>query len=57
MRLFSMSEGYIGELSRLLNDAAVYAVKNNLEVITPAVLDKIDWITPSQRKRQLDRAM
>ncbi|MDO6426558.1 TniB family NTP-binding protein [Thalassotalea sp. 1_MG-2023] len=57
MRLFSMSEGYIGELSRLLNDAAVYAVKNDLEVITPAVLDKIDWITPSQRKRQLDRAI
>lgn len=57
MRLFSMSEGYIGELSRLLNNAAVYAVKNKLESITPAVLDKIDWISPSQRKRQLDRAI
>lgn len=57
MRLFSMSEGYIGELSRLLNDAAVYAVKNKTEAITPAVLDQIDWISPSQRKRQLDRAI
>lgn len=57
MQLFSMCEGYIGELSRLLNDAAVYAVKNNIEAITPIVLDKINWVTPSQRKRQLDKAI
>jgi hypothetical protein len=57
MRLFSMSEGYIGELSRLLNDAAVYAVKNQIEQITPSILDKIEWVSPSQRKRQLDGAI
>lgn len=55
MQLFSMSEGYIGELSRLLNDAAVYAVKNKIESITPDVLSKIEWISPSERKRQLDK--
>lgn len=57
MRLFSMSEGYIGELSRLLSSATVYSVKNKIEKITPTVLDKIEWITPSQRKRQLDSVM
>lgn len=53
-RLFSMSEGYIGELSKLLNEAAVYAVNKNIEKITSTVLDSIDWVSPSDRKRQLD---
>lgn len=55
--LFSMSEGYIGELSSLLNDAAVYAIKNNIEQITPKVLKEINWVLPSRRKRQLDNVV
>lgn len=57
MRLFSMSEGYIGELSKVLNMAAVHAVNNGSETITLDVLDKIDWVSPSERKRQLDRVI
>ncbi|WP_247671077.1 TniB family NTP-binding protein [Pseudoalteromonas sp. MMG005] len=53
-RLFAMSEGYIGELSKILNNAAVYAIENKLEQITLKVLDDLDWITPSARKRRLD---
>ncbi|WDE03874.1 TniB family NTP-binding protein [Thalassomonas viridans] len=56
-RLFSMSEGYIGELARLLNTAAVYSVNEGIEQITPKVLDNIDWKSPSERKRQLDRVL
>ncbi|MCC2605613.1 TniB family NTP-binding protein [Planctobacterium marinum] len=55
--LFSMSEGYIGELSTLLNQAAVYAIKNNIEQITPKVLKEINWVLPSRRKRQLDNVV
>lgn len=54
-QLLSMSEGYIGELSTLLNEAAIYAIKNGIESITMKVLKSIDWIAPSSRKRQLDR--
>ena len=54
-QLLSMSEGYIGELSMLLNEAAIYAIKNGFEAITIKVLKSIDWVAPSSRKRQLDR--
>lgn len=55
-KLFSMSEGYIGELSRLLTNAAVYAVESGRERIDSRVLDGIGWFSPSDRKRQIDKA-
>ncbi|TDR32158.1 TniB family NTP-binding protein [Hydromonas duriensis] len=54
-RLFSMSEGYIGELSRILTEAAVKAVTSGEERITIKNLDAIMWVSPSDRKRQLDQ--
>lgn len=54
-RLFSMSEGYIGELSRILTEASVSAVKSGDEQITANTLDAIMWVSPSERKRQLDQ--
>lgn len=54
-KLFSMCEGYIGELSRLLNMAGVYAVESGKERIDEKVLNIIDWVSPSDRKRQIDR--
>lgn len=54
-RLFSMSEGYIGELSRLLTNAAVRAVENGRERIDERTLREINWVSPSDRKRQIDR--
>ncbi|WP_432723880.1 TniB family NTP-binding protein [Jeongeupia wiesaeckerbachi] len=54
-RLFSMSEGYIGELSRLLTMASVRAVEAGKERIDEKVLDAIDWVSPADRKRQIDR--
>jgi type II secretory pathway predicted ATPase ExeA len=54
-KLFSMCEGYIGELSRLLTMAGVYAVESGKERIDEKVLNAIDWVSPSDRKRQIDR--
>lgn len=55
-KLFSMSEGYIGELSRLLTNAAVYAVESGRERIDIRMLNEIGWFSPSDRKRQIDKA-
>lgn len=55
-RLFSMSEGYIGELSRVLTKAAAYAVESSIERVNDKVLDRIEWVSPSDRKRQIDLA-
>ena len=50
-----MSEGYIGEFSRLLTQAAVAAIQQQTECINETILNSINWISPSQRKRQLDK--
>lgn len=52
LKLLSMSEGTIGDLSRLLTKAAVYAVRNKTEKITEDVLNSVDWVQPSDRGRQ-----
>ncbi len=52
LKLLSMSEGYIGELSKIIKLAAVQAVKTGAESITKQDLSKIDYISPSERKRK-----
>ncbi len=54
-KLFSMSEGYIGELSKLLISAGVYAIQSGREKIDESVLKSIGWVSPSDRKKQIDR--
>lgn len=54
-KLHAMSEGYIGELSRLLTEAAVLAVNNERERIDLRLLAELDWTSPSERKQQLDQ--
>lgn len=53
--IFSMAEGHIGELSKLLAEAAVLAVQNGSERIDAKLLKEVGWIGPSERKRQIDR--
>jgi hypothetical protein len=53
--IFSMAEGHIGELSKLLAEAAVLAVLNGSEHIDAKLLKEVGWIGPSDRKRQIDR--
>lgn len=52
MKLLSMCEGLIGELSNILCNTAILAVENGKERITPELLDSIDWKRPSERKQE-----
>ena len=54
-QLFAMCEGYIGELSRVLTEAAAHAVLSGRETIDLKTLDGIGWTPPSERKRRIDR--
>lgn len=49
-QIFDMSEGYIGEISRVVTDAAVHAVRTGQERITNDVLSGLDWCPPSGRR-------
>jgi hypothetical protein len=52
-----MSEGTIGELSRLLVAAATHAIRSGQERIDEKTLRAIDWEPPSERKRRADGLM
>lgn len=54
-KLFSMSEGYLGELSNLLTQAATYAVESGHERIDAKLIDGLRWVAPSERRRQAER--
>ena len=51
-KIYSMSEGYIGEISGLLILAAVHAVETGHERIDKKMLDAIDWTVPSERRKE-----
>ncbi|MDA8258525.1 MAG: TniB family NTP-binding protein [Betaproteobacteria bacterium] len=51
-KIYSMSEGYIGEISGLLVLAAVHAVETGHERIDKKMLDAIDWTVPSERRKE-----
>lgn len=49
--LYNYSEGFIGELHRILEKAAVYAIRNNKELIDINTLKSINFTPPSERRR------
>lgn len=51
-RIYAMSEGYLGEISDLLVDAAVSAVASKVEKIDRKILESIEWTAPSKRRLQ-----
>lgn len=51
-KIYSMSEGYIGEIDRLLCEAAVQAVVKGKECIDKKLLDRIAWTAPSDRRKE-----
>jgi type II secretory pathway predicted ATPase ExeA len=51
-KIYSMSEGYLGEISSLLVDAAVKAVETGQEHIDKKILDRIGWVAPSDRRKE-----
>jgi len=50
--LFSMSEGYIGELSKILTEAAVHSIQSGKEKIDKETLEELAWVAPSKRRLQ-----
>lgn len=48
-KILAMSEGIIGEISLLLNEASIFAIRNNVESITYDVLQNCGFIPPSDR--------
>ena len=51
-KLLAMSEGTIGELSSLLNKAAIFAINHEIELIDIEVLSNCGYIPPSERSRE-----
>lgn len=51
-KIYSMSEGYLGEISRVLEGAAVRAIETGQERIDKKLLDGIGWISPSDRRKE-----
>jgi hypothetical protein len=54
-KILAMSEGTIGEIHAVLRKGAIAAINSGEERISLKTLEKIDWISPSNRKRQMDR--
>ena len=50
-RVLAMAEGLIGETVRILAEAAVLAVRDGVERITPRSLDALDYTPLSERRR------
>ncbi len=51
IRILSLSEGTIGEISALLCRAAIDAIESGTEQITIASLEQCGYVVPSQRRR------
>tara|TARA_R110001632_G_scaffold60284_3_gene146390 strand:+ start:62940 stop:63842 length:903 start_codon:yes stop_codon:yes gene_type:complete len=52
MKLLSMTEGLLGELSELLSEAAIEAIVTGKECIDLELLSRLDWLAPTARRSQ-----
>ena len=50
-------EGTIGEITKLLNQAAISAIETGEECINSKMLDDADYLGPSERKRAFERVL
>ena len=56
IKILSMSEGTIGEISAVLKLSAELAIKKGTECVTKKILESIDYTSPSDRKRKYELA-
>jgi hypothetical protein len=54
-KILAMAEGTIGEISNLLNMAATYAIRYEIERITQDVLNDCGYVAPSDRTQKAAR--
>jgi len=52
--ILTMSEGLIGEISKILKRASLKVIKDKSEKITSKTLNKMEWIPPSERQKQIN---
>ena len=50
-KILAMSDGLIGEISKIIELSTILAIESKLEKITPNILDSIDYTSPDKRKR------
>lgn len=50
-KILSMSDGLIGEVSKILELSTILAIESKTEKITPKILDSIDYRSPDKRKK------
>lgn len=50
-KLIFMSEGILGEMVDILEEATIEAITTGDEQITPALLDTIGWLSPTEREK------
>jgi type II secretory pathway predicted ATPase ExeA len=50
-RIYAMTDGLIGEVTNLLTEAALVAIKSGREKIDKGVLDQTKWTAPAERRR------
>lgn len=53
--ILSKSEGLLGEISRILELSAILAIESGVENITKNIIDNIDYISPSDRRKMIFR--
>ena len=56
-KILAKSEGTIGEIVDLVESAAIYAISTGTERITQALLNDIEWHSPSERKRAYEASV
>jgi len=57
LKILSMSEGTIGEISKVITLAAIEAIKNGNEKISKDLLERVDYISPSKRRGYSEKLM
>jgi hypothetical protein len=53
-KILSLSEGTIGEISKILKEASIVAIENGHERITEEIIDHIAYRSPSRRRREVE---
>jgi hypothetical protein len=53
--ILAKSEGVIGEIATLIRRAAVYAIRSGVEEINGQILKKIDYFSPRERQKLVEK--
>lgn len=54
-KILSMSDGLIGEIATILERATILAINSGIEKINNNILENIDFVSPTERKKMINR--